>query len=79
MPRSPLAKQDGRRVVLVFTDGVDNPMNFKTNNLTLMDVMLRAQQENVMESTRSVPRACRAAVRRRRSADAAAASGRWAE
>jgi Ca-activated chloride channel family protein len=43
-----LAAQDGRRVVLVFTDGVDNPMNFRTNNLTLMDVMLRAQQENVM-------------------------------
>jgi Ca-activated chloride channel homolog len=43
-----LATQDGRRVVLVFTDGVDNPMNFRTNNLTLMDVMLRAQAENVM-------------------------------
>lgn len=43
-----LATQEGRRVVLVFTDGVDNPMNFRTNNLTLMDVMLRAQQENVM-------------------------------
>ena len=43
-----LAAQDGRRVVLVFTDGVDNPMNFKTNNLTLMDVMLRAQREDVM-------------------------------
>ena len=43
-----LAAQEGRRVVLVFTDGVDNPMNFKTNNLTLMDVMLRAQEENIM-------------------------------
>ena len=43
-----LTPQDGRRVVLVFTDGVDNPMNFRTNNPTLMDVMLRAQQENVM-------------------------------
>ena len=43
-----LAQQDGRRVVLVFTDGADNPMNFRTNNLTLMDVMLRAQRENVM-------------------------------
>ena len=43
-----LAQQDGRRVVLVFTDGVDNPMNFRTNNLTLMDVMLRAQREDVM-------------------------------
>ena len=43
-----LAKQDGRRVVLVFTDGMDNPMNFKLNNLTLMDVMLRAQREDVM-------------------------------
>jgi VWFA-related protein len=43
-----LAKQDGRRVVLVFTDGMDSPMNFRLNNLTLMDVMLRAQREDVM-------------------------------
>ena len=43
-----LARQDGRKVVLVFTDGIDSPMNFKMNNLSFMDVMRRAQQENVM-------------------------------
>ncbi len=43
-----LLNQQGRRVVLVFTDGDDNPMNFKLNNLTLMDVLERAQKENVM-------------------------------
>lgn len=43
-----LAAQDGRRVVLVFTDGDDNPMNFKLNNLSVMDVMARAQRDNVM-------------------------------
>jgi Ca-activated chloride channel homolog len=43
-----LAKEDGRRVVLIFTDGVDSPMNFKFNNVTLMDMMGRAQRENVM-------------------------------
>lgn len=43
-----LLHQQGRRVVLVFTDGDDNPMNFKLNNLSLMDVMERAQRENVM-------------------------------
>ena len=43
-----LATQQGRRVVLLFTDGADNPGNFKTNNLSLMDVMDRAQREDVM-------------------------------
>ena len=43
-----LRPEDGRRVVLVFTDGVDNPGNFKFNNMSVMDVMDRAQQENVM-------------------------------
>jgi VWFA-related protein len=43
-----LLPQQGRRVVLVFTDGGDNPMNFKFNNLSVMDVMKRAQEENVM-------------------------------
>ena len=43
-----LVGQDGRRVVLVFTDGGDNPMNFRLNNQSVMDVMRRAQQENVM-------------------------------
>jgi VWFA-related protein len=43
-----LLQQQGRRVVLVFTDGGDNPMNFRLNNLSVMDVMERAQKENVM-------------------------------
>jgi Ca-activated chloride channel homolog len=43
-----LLPEDGRRVVLVFTDGADNPGNFKLNNLSVMDVMERAQQQNVM-------------------------------
>jgi len=43
-----LADQPNRHVVLVFTDGEDNPGNFKTNNLTLMDVMDRGQREDVM-------------------------------
>ena len=43
-----LGTQQGRRVVLLFTDGADSPGNFKTNNLSLMDVMERAQREDVM-------------------------------
>ena len=43
-----LLPQQGRRVVLIFTDGEDNPMNFKFNNQSIMDVMDRAQRENVM-------------------------------
>ena len=43
-----LATQQGRRVVLVFTDGADNPGNFKTNNLTQIDAMEHAQREDVM-------------------------------
>ena len=43
-----LSGQQGRRVVLAFTDGADNPGNLKTNNLSLMDVMERAQREDVM-------------------------------
>jgi VWFA-related protein len=43
-----LAGQDGRRVVLVFSDGYDNPQNFRFDNRSIMDVMRRAQQENVM-------------------------------
>ena len=45
---SGLLQQQGRRVVLIFTDGEDNPMNFKLNNRSVMDVMDRAQRENVM-------------------------------
>ncbi len=43
-----LLHQEGRRVVLVFTDGVDMPMNFSSNNSSLKDVMKRAEEENVM-------------------------------
>ena len=43
-----LSTQQGRRVILAFTDGADNPGNLKTNNLTLMDAMERAQREDVM-------------------------------
>ena len=43
-----LLPESGRRVVLVFTDGDDNPMNFKLKNMSVMDVMLRAQQGDVM-------------------------------
>lgn len=43
-----LAGQDGRKVVLVFTDGADNPGNFKFNNMSFLDVSLRAQQADVM-------------------------------
>ena len=45
---SALSSEQGRRVVLAFTDGADNPGNLKTNNLSLMDVMERAQREDVM-------------------------------
>jgi VWFA-related protein len=43
-----LLHQDGRRVVLVFTDGVDRPMNSSGNNVSLKDAMKRAQEEDVM-------------------------------
>jgi VWFA-related protein len=43
-----LLLEEGRRVVLVFTDGVDAPMNFSNHNKSLKDVMKRAAQENVM-------------------------------
>jgi Ca-activated chloride channel homolog len=43
-----LARQEGRRVVLVFTDGIDRPLNGSPNNLSLRDVTRRAQAENVM-------------------------------
>jgi VWFA-related protein len=42
-----LLHQQGRRVVLVYTDGVDNPMNGAVNN-SLRDVMRRAEEEDVM-------------------------------
>jgi len=43
-----LRRQEGRRVVLVFTDGVDSPMNFSSNNVSLKSAMKRAQEEDVM-------------------------------
>ena len=43
-----LVPQQGRRVILLFTDGADNPGNFRTNNLSVMDVMEKAQREDIM-------------------------------
>jgi VWFA-related protein len=43
-----LLLEKGRRVVLVFTDGVDMPMNFSNHNKSLKDVMRRAEEEDVM-------------------------------
>jgi VWFA-related protein len=43
-----LRGQDGRKVVLVFSDGADAPMNFRLDNRSVMDVMRGAQQEDVM-------------------------------
>ena len=43
-----LKGQSGRRVVLLFTDGADNPGNFRLNNMSFMDVMKRAQEADVM-------------------------------
>jgi VWFA-related protein len=41
-----LQHQDGRRVVLVFTDGVDRPGT--SNNVSLRDVIKHAEEEDVM-------------------------------
>ncbi len=38
----------GRRVILVFTDGVDMPGNMSAMNSSLKDVMKRAEEEDVM-------------------------------
>lgn len=43
-----VSTQEGRKVVFVFSDGGDAPMNFKFNNRSFMDVMRHAQQEDVM-------------------------------
>ena len=43
-----LLLEPGRRVVLVFTDGVDKPMNFSNRNKSLKDVMKRAEEQSVM-------------------------------
>jgi VWFA-related protein len=43
-----LAHQGGRRVILVFTDGADNPANGRDTNSSLRSVMKRAEEEDVM-------------------------------
>jgi VWFA-related protein len=43
-----LLHQQGRRVVLVFTDGMDSPMSSSQSNSSLKDVMKRAEEEDVM-------------------------------
>jgi len=43
-----LLLEPGRRVVLVFTDGVDAPMNFNNHNKSLKDVMRRAEERDIM-------------------------------
>jgi Ca-activated chloride channel family protein len=43
-----LLLEQGRRVVLVFTDGVDMPMDFSGQHKSLKDVMKRAEEQNVM-------------------------------
>jgi len=58
-----LKEQDGRKVVLAFTDGADNPGNLGFNNMSFMDIMRRAQVADVMvyavglESTGGAPSA----------------------
>jgi Ca-activated chloride channel family protein len=43
-----LTHQEGRRVVLVFTDGADRPGNDRPTNISLGDLMKRAREEDVM-------------------------------
>jgi len=43
-----LLHQEGRRVVLVFTDGADRPGNDRATNISLGDLMKRAREEDVM-------------------------------
>jgi VWFA-related protein len=43
-----LLVEQGRRVILVFTDGVDEPLNFSGKNKSLKDVMKRAEEQDVM-------------------------------
>ena len=40
--------EQGRRVILVFTDGVDMPLQFTNRNRSLRDVMKRAEEHDVM-------------------------------
>src|SRR4029079_5963860 len=43
-----LLHQTGRRVILVFTDGMDRPMNGRSIHLSLKNVSSRADEEDVM-------------------------------
>ena len=43
-----LLRQEGRRVVLVFTDGADRPGDDRATNISLGDLMKRAREEDVM-------------------------------
>jgi VWFA-related protein len=43
-----LLHQEGRRVVLVFTDGVDRPLGGSGRNVTFRDAVKRAEEEDVM-------------------------------
>jgi Ca-activated chloride channel homolog len=43
-----LRGREGRKVVLVFSDGGDAPMNLSLNNRSIMDVMRNAQRDDVM-------------------------------
>jgi Ca-activated chloride channel family protein len=43
-----LLLEQGRRVILVFTDGVDMPMDFSGHHKSLKDVMTRAEEKDVM-------------------------------
>jgi VWFA-related protein len=40
--------EKGRRVIVVFTDGMDRPMNFSNHNRSLKDVMKRAEEQDIM-------------------------------
>jgi Ca-activated chloride channel homolog len=40
--------REGRKVVLVFSDGGDAPSNFRFDNRSIMDVMRNAQRDDVM-------------------------------
>jgi len=40
--------EQGSKVILVFTDGVDQPLNFSGKNKSLKDVMKRAEEQDVM-------------------------------
>ncbi len=43
-----LLLERGRRVILVFTDGIDFPGNFTNGNKSLKDVMKRAEEDDIM-------------------------------